>query len=99
MDNILEIKNLDLFFRGEEQNYQALYNINLSLERGKLHTLVGESGCGKTMTAMSIIKLLPKTAFIKSGEIFFNGKNLLNYKDSQMRTLRGNKIHRRKPTY
>ena len=92
MDNILEIKNLDLFFRGEEQNYQALYNINLSLERGKLHTIVGESGCGKTMTAMSIIKLLPKTAFIKSGEIFFNGKNLLKYKDSQMRTLRGNKI-------
>ena len=92
MDNILEIKNLDLFFRGEEQNYQALYDINLSLERGKLHTLVGESGCGKTMTAMSIIRLLPKTAFIKSGEILFNGENLLNYKDSQMRTLRGNKI-------
>ena len=92
MDNILEIKNLDLFFRGEEQNYQALYNINLSLERGKLHTIVGESGCGKTMTAMSIIRLLPKTAFIKSGEILFNGENLLNYKDSQMRTLRGNKI-------
>ena len=41
---------------------------------------------------MSIIKLLPKTAFIKNGEIFFNGKNLLKYKDSQMRTLRGNKI-------
>ena len=44
------------------------------------------------MTAMSIIKLLPKTAFIKNGEIFFNNENLLNYKKSQMRTLRGNKI-------
>ena len=92
MDNILEIKNLDLFFKGEEKTYQALYDINLAFERGKIHSIVGESGCGKTMTAMSIIRLLPKTAFIKKGEILFNNENLLNYKDSQMRTLRGNKI-------
>ena len=92
MENILEIKNLDLFFRGEEQDFQALYNVNLSIEKGKLHAIVGESGCGKTMTAMSIMKLLPKTAFIKNGEILFNNENLLNYKDSQMRALRGNKI-------
>ena len=92
MDNILEIKNLNLFFRGEEQDYQALYDINLSLERGKIHSLVGESGCGKTMTAMSVIRLLPKKAFIKSGEVIFNGENLLKYKEPQMRELRGNKI-------
>lgn len=92
MDNILEIKNLDLFFKSEEQDFQALYDINLSFERGKLHAIVGESGCGKTMTAMSIMKLLPKTAFIKNGEIIFNDENLLNYKESQMRALRGNKI-------
>ena len=92
MDNILEIKNLNLFFRGEERDYQALYDINLSLERGKIHSLVGESGCGKTMTAMSVMGLLPKTAFIKSGEVIFNGENLLNYKAKQMRELRGNKI-------
>ena len=92
MDNILEVKNLNLFFRGEECDYQALYDINLSLERGKIHSLVGESGCGKTMTAMSVMGLLPKTAFIKSGEIIFNGENLLNYKIKQMRELRGNKI-------
>lgn len=92
MDNILEIKNLNLFFRGENQDYQALYDINLSLEKGKLHSLVGESGCGKTMTAMSVIRLLPKAAFINSGEILFNGENILEYKEKQMRELRGNKI-------
>ena len=88
MENILEIKNLNLFF-GE---YQALYDINLKLQKGKMHSLVGESGCGKSITAMSIMRLLPKSAKITSGEIIFNGKNLLEYKESQMRMLRGNNI-------
>jgi peptide/nickel transport system ATP-binding protein/oligopeptide transport system ATP-binding protein len=57
-----------------------------------MHALVGESGCGKTMTAMSIIRLLPKTALIKSGQIFFKGENLLEYSEKQMRELRGNRI-------
>ena len=88
MNNILEIKNLNLFF----DEFQALYNVNLSLEKGIMHALVGESGCGKTMTAMSVMRLLPKVASIRSGEIFFNGENLLDYKEKQMRDLRGNKI-------
>lgn len=88
MENILEIKNLNLFF-GE---YQALYDVNLELKKGIMHALVGESGCGKTMTAMSVMRLLPKAAQIRSGEIFFNGENLLKFKDRQMRELRGNKI-------
>ena len=92
MNNVLKITNLDLYFRGEEEALQALYGINLSFERGKIHSIVGESGCGKTMTAMSIMRLLPKNAFIKNGEILFNGKNLLDYKESEMRNLRGNKI-------
>ena len=80
MNNILEIKSLDLFFKSEDNEFQALYDINLSFEKGKMHSIVGESGCGKTMTAMSILRLLPKRAYIKSGEIFFNGENLLEYK-------------------
>jgi len=92
MDNILEIKNLDLFFKNEEKVYQALFSINLKLEKGKIHSIVGESGCGKTMTAMSILKLLPKNAFIKNGEILFKGENILNLNESQMQGLRGNKI-------
>ena len=92
MNNLLEIKNLNLFFKGEEKNLQALYDVNLSLEKGKIHSLVGESGCGKTLTAMSVMRLLPKTAYIESGEIIFNNENLLNYTEKQMRELRGNKI-------
>ena len=92
MENILEIKNLDLFFRGEDKVHQALYDVNLALEKGKIHSVVGESGCGKTMTAISILRLLPKNAFIQNGEIIFDGKNLLSFKESQMRDLRGNDI-------
>ena len=88
MNTLLEIKNLNLFF-GE---YQALYDVNLVLKKGEMHALAGESGCGKTMTAMSIMRLLPKSAIIKSGEVIFKGENLLYYKDKQMRELRGNKI-------
>ena len=88
MENILEIKNLNLFF-GE---FQALYDVNLSLKKGIMHALVGESGCGKSMTAMSVMRLIPKTALIKSGEIIFDGVNLLNLKEREMRDLRGNRI-------
>lgn len=92
MDSILEIKNLDLYFKGENEEFQALYDVNLKLEKGKIHSIVGESGCGKTMTAMSVMQLLPKRAYIKNGVIIFNGENLIACKESQMRELRGNKI-------
>ena len=88
METFLEIKNLNLFF-GE---YQALYDVNLRLKKGEMRALAGESGCGKTMTAMSVMRLLPKSAIIKSGEIIFNNENLLYYSERQMRELRGNKI-------
>ena len=88
MENIIEIRDLSLFFG----KYQALYDVNLTLKRGSMHALVGESGCGKSMTAMSIMRLLPKTAAITKGNIYFKGENLLKYKEKQMRELRGNKI-------
>ena len=84
----MEIRYLNLFF----DKYQALYDVNLILKRGTMHALVGESGCGKSMTAMSVMRLLPKSAVIKSGSVYFRGENLLGYKERQMRELRGNKI-------
>lgn len=72
--NILEVKNLNLGFETEAGFKQALFDVSFSLEKGKMHALVGESGCGKTMSAMSILRLLPKTAKIKGGEILFYDK-------------------------
>lgn len=69
--NILEVKNLNLGFETESGFKQALYDVSFSLKKGQIHALVGESGCGKTISAMSILRLLPKTAKITGGEILF----------------------------
>ena len=89
---ILEVKNLNLGFRTEAGFRQALFDVNFSLEKGKTLALVGESGCGKSISTMSILKLLPKTAQITSGEIFYNGNNLLEYSEKEMQKVRGAKI-------
>ena len=90
--DILQIKNLNLSFRLESGLFETLYDVSLNLSAGKMMALVGESGCGKSMTAMSIIRLLPKNAVITSGEILFNGKNLLKENESNLRRIRGSKI-------
>lgn len=89
---VLEIKNLNLGFNCECGFRQALFDVSFSLEKGKMHALVGESGCGKTISAMSILKLLPKTAKITAGEIFFQNENLLTLPDKKIQNIRGAKI-------
>ncbi|MBP3846286.1 ABC transporter ATP-binding protein [bacterium] len=90
--SILEVKNLNLGFNVEDNFYQALFDVNFSLEKGQTLALVGESGCGKTMSAMSILNLIPKTAKITSGEIIYNKENLLNKTQKEMSKIRGGKI-------
>lgn len=89
---ILEVRDLNLGFNCENGFKQALYDVSFSLESGKMFALVGESGCGKTMSAMSILNLLPKTAVIKSGQILYNGMDLLKYSNKEMQKIRGAKI-------
>jgi oligopeptide/dipeptide ABC transporter ATP-binding protein len=89
---ILEVKNLNLGFQTEDKFLQALYNVSFSLEQGEILSIVGESGCGKTMSAMSILNLLPKSAKITSGEILFKGENLLTKTQKEMQHIRGSKI-------
>ena len=89
---ILEVKNLNLGFQFENEFRQALYDVSFSLEKGKMLSIVGESGCGKTMSAMSILRLIPKTARITSGEIIYNGENLLMKTQKEMQKIRGSKI-------
>ena len=89
---ILEIKNLNLSFVSNEKEYQALHDINLSLRKGEMLALVGESGCGKTITAMSILQLLAPNAKITSGEIIYQNKNLLTLKEKELQFIRGKEI-------
>ena len=90
--SLLDIKNYSMSFRCDGGIYKTLNNISLSIPPKSMVALVGESGCGKSMTAMSILRLLPKNALIDSGEIIFDNKNILDLKESEMRTIRGNKI-------
>lgn len=90
--NILEVKNLNLGFETEQGFRQALFDVSFSIKKAKIHAIVGESGCGKTMSAMSILGLIPKTAKINDGEILFDDDNLLNFKPKDMEKIRGAKI-------
>lgn len=90
--SILEVKKLNLGFETEQGFKQALYDVSFALEKGKIHAIVGESGCGKTISAMSILQLLPKTAKITGGEIIFENRNLLQLKHNELEQIRGSKI-------
>lgn len=92
MSKILEIKNLNIGFNLSDGFRQAVYDVNLSLDEGETLAIVGESGCGKTISMMSVLQLLPPTASVKSGEIIFKGEDILNYSQKQMQKIRGKKI-------
>ncbi len=89
---ILEVKNLNLSFCSNDREYQALYDVNLTLKKGEMLAIVGESGCGKSITAMSILRLLAPNAKITSGEIYYNNKNLLTLPEKEMQRIRGKEI-------
>lgn len=92
MDKILEIKNLNLSFKLENGFARAIHDISFGIEKGKALGIVGESGCGKSVTAMAIMRLLAKNGVIESGEIFYEGENILNLPEKQMRQIRGKEI-------
>ena len=70
--NLLEIKNLSLDFEIDDVFYPTIKDVSFDLKKNSIHAIIGESGSGKTMSVMSIIKLLPKNAKITSGEILFD---------------------------
>ena len=90
--SLLNIKNYSMSFRLESGIFKAINNISLKIENKQMVALVGESGCGKSMTAMSILRLLPKNAIITSGEIFFRNQDLLTIKEKEIRNIRGRNI-------
>ncbi len=89
---LLEINDLTISFPSEEARVSVVRNMSLSLNDGETHCLVGESGCGKSVTSMAILGLLRGDGRIESGSIRFNGEELLSKTEKEMRTIRGNQI-------
>ena len=92
MYHLLEVTNLATHFPTREGLVRAVDGVSFYLDRGELLGLVGESGCGKSMTALSVMRLIDPPGKIVSGEILFDGKNLLQLSNSAMRDVRGNDI-------
>jgi len=92
MDNILEVKNLHTYFYGEDATIKAVEGLNLSVRKGEALGLVGESACGKTVTAYSVMRLIQEPGRIVKGEIFFQGKDLLKLSAKEIQAIRGRDI-------
>lgn len=90
---LLKIDNLHVEYRTDYATSKAVNGISLTLNAGENIGLVGETGAGKTTTALSVLGLLPnKTGFVTNGSITFDGMDLLNLTEADMRAIRGNKI-------
>ncbi|MCE9614902.1 MAG: ABC transporter ATP-binding protein [Lentisphaerae bacterium] len=93
MSSLLDIRDLSVSFRTDEGLVRAVDHVSLSIPRGAVFGLVGESGCGKTVTAMSILRLIPSPpGQVDSGSILFKGQDLLRLPIAELRRLRGRAI-------
>jgi len=91
--NLLEVKNLKTHFYTEDGVVPAVNGVDFNLKPGQTLGIVGESGCGKSITSMSIMRLIPTPpGRIVDGEIQFDGKNILKLSEAEMRKIRGNDI-------
>ena len=92
MTRLLSINNLQVSFPVERGIFKAVRGISLSLAAGSVLALVGESGSGKTMTALSVMRLVPQPGFISSGDITFEGQNVLALTENELRSIRGRRM-------
>lgn len=89
---VLKVNNLSIVLNKDKETKTILDNISFEVDKGKKLAIIGESGSGKTITALSILNLLPKNFTVMKGEITFNGVNLLNLAQQEMQKIRGKKI-------
>lgn len=93
MDKLLEVKNLKTFFYTDDGIAKAVDDVSFDLDKGDTLGLVGESGCGKSVSALSIMRLIPDPpGKIVDGEIMFKGKDIVKLTDKEMEDIRGNDI-------
>jgi len=91
-NSLFSIENLTISFENEKKKIIAVNNVSFDINKGEIVGLVGESGCGKTITSLSIIGLLPNSANLNSGKIQYNKKNILALEEKEKRKFRGKKI-------
>lgn len=91
---LLKVENLKVSFKIKKQKTAAVEDVNFSLDEGKIIGIVGESGCGKSVTATSILRLMPPSLceIDENSKILFQGKDLSKASNAEMRDVRGNKI-------
>src|SRR5256886_3429529 len=89
---LLEVDNLQTHFRTPDGVNRAVDGISFAVERGETVAIVGESGCGKSVTANSILRLVPQPPGKIAGQIRFEGEDLLALSERAMRDIRGNRI-------
>ena len=92
MEKLLEVKNLKTEFKTNVGQVHAVRGVSFYLDKGEALGIVGESGCGKSVTMMSIMRLLADNGKIADGQIYFDGKDISKAKDSEMDSIRGNDI-------
>ena len=91
-DTLLEVRNLKTYFYTEDGVVKAVDGVDFSVGRGEVLGLVGESGCGKSVTSLSIMRLIGVPGKVVEGTIMFEGRNLLELSESEMVHMRGNRI-------
>ncbi len=91
-EKLVEIRNLKTHFHTEDGVVQAVDGVNMYVKRGETLGIVGESGCGKSQTCLSVMRLIQHPGKIVEGEILFEGENLVSKPESDMRKIRGNDI-------
>lgn len=92
MEKLLEVKDLKVHFAVRGGTVQAVRGVNFHINKGEAVAIVGESGCGKSVTAQSLMRLIPSPPAIMSGSIMFNGQELLTKTEKEMEGIRGNDI-------
>lgn len=89
---MLEVKNIVTEIETQEGTIKAVDDLTLTIAPREIYALVGESGCGKSMTALSLLRLLPETGLVSSGVVTVDGTEIMGLPESMMRRIRASKI-------
>ena len=93
METLLSVQDLKVYFIGDEKVARALDGVSYEVDKGETVCIVGESGCGKTVSALTVLGLIPQPpGKIMGGSVLFDGQSLLGLSEHEMQNIRGNQI-------